>query len=95
MVSRDDVKVRHLEHDPRCSLLIFEAIAPFRGVEVRHEVRLTQCDVTPYRQAIAGRYLGVEAGRRFAAERATKPGVLVQLAAEDPRIWDLADILPK
>jgi PPOX class probable F420-dependent enzyme len=95
VISQGDVKVRHLERDPRCSLLIFEAIAPFRGVEVRHEAKLKQCDVTPFRQAIAGRYLGVEAGRRFAAERASKPGVLLQLFAEDPRIWDLADILPK
>jgi len=47
---------------------------------------------SPRPAAIAGRYLGAEAGRRFAAER-TKPGVVVRLATP-PRAWDLSAILP-
>jgi hypothetical protein len=37
---------------------------------------------------------GNEAGERFAAARVSKPGVLVRLVPEHPRIWDLAGILP-
>jgi len=28
VIARDDVKLRHLERDPRCSLVIFEAVRP-------------------------------------------------------------------
>ena len=48
--------------DPRCVLVIFETVAPFRGVEVRGEARLDDRDVTEHRRSIAGRYLGTEAG---------------------------------
>jgi PPOX class probable F420-dependent enzyme len=94
VIARDDVKLRHLERDPRCGLVIFETVAPFRGVEVRGEASLTRCDVTDARTSIAGRYLDRDAGERFAAERASRPGVLLQLSAVRPRVWDLAAILP-
>jgi PPOX class probable F420-dependent enzyme len=95
VIALGDVKLRHLERDPRCSLLVFEAVAPFRGVEVQGEATLTRGDVTEIRRSIAGRYLGPEAGDRFAAERASKPGVLLQLRPVEPRVWDLGHILPR
>jgi PPOX class probable F420-dependent enzyme len=95
VIALGDVKLRHLERDPRCSLLIFEAVAPFRGIEVRGEATLTRGDVTEIRRSIAGRYLGPEDGERFAAERVSKPGALLQLRLVEPRVWDLAHILPR
>jgi PPOX class probable F420-dependent enzyme len=94
VIAEDDVKLRHLRADPRCTLVIFEAVAPFRGVEVQGHATLTPCDVTEIRESIAGRYLGADAGRRFAIERASIPGVLLQLAPGQPRVWSLAGILP-
>jgi hypothetical protein len=47
------------------------------------------------RAEIAGRYLGAEAGERFAAERRSKPGVLLRLVPDSPRTWSLAAILPR
>jgi PPOX class probable F420-dependent enzyme len=94
VIARGDVKLQHLERDPRCSLLIFEAVMPFRGVEVRGEACLVDCDVREIRRSIAGRYLGADAGERFAAQRVSKPGVLLRLAQEQPRVWDLAGMLP-
>jgi PPOX class probable F420-dependent enzyme len=93
VIARGDVKVRHLERDPRCSLLVFEAVPPFRGVEVHGEATLTHSDVTEIRRSIAGRYLGSEGGDRFAAARQNKPGVLLRLVSEQPRVWDLAGLL--
>ena len=95
VIARGDVKLRHLERDPRCSLVIFETVAPFRGIEVRGAATLTLCDVTEIRRSIAARYLGPEAGERFAAERASKPGVLLRLLPVEPRVWDLRRILPR
>jgi PPOX class probable F420-dependent enzyme len=94
VVAKGDLKLRHLARDPRCVLVVFESVPPFRGVEVRGEATLVECDVGPVRAAIAGRYLGAADGERFAAERASKPGVLLRLSALDPRVWDLSAILP-
>ena len=94
VIAEGDVKLRHLARDPRCVLVVFEAVPPFRGVEVRGEPELVACDVTSMRASIAGRYLGAAGGERFAQERRSKPGVLLRLAAGEPRVWDLAAILP-
>ena len=55
---------------------------------------LVEGDVTSARVAIAGRYLGVEDGERFAAQRRARLGVLLRLVPDSPRIWDLSEILP-
>jgi len=94
VIARGDNKLRHLARDPRCVLVVFEAVPPFRGVEVRGVCRLVECDVTPVRADIAGRYLGVDAGARYAEQRRSRPGVLVRLPAGSPRVWDLSAILP-
>jgi PPOX class probable F420-dependent enzyme len=93
VIAKGDVKLGHLARDPRCVLVVFEAVPPFRGVEVRGEAELVECDVTSARAAIASRYLGAEDGARFAETRRSKPGVLVRLPARDPRVWDLAGML--
>ncbi len=94
VIAEGDVKLTHLARDERCALLVFEAVPPFRGVEARGVPELVPGDVTAAREAIAGRYLGPESGKRFAAERRTKPGVLLRLTADEPRTWDLSAILP-
>jgi PPOX class probable F420-dependent enzyme len=94
VVAEGDVKLRHLARDKRCILVVFETAPPFRGVEVRGVAELVEGDVTAVREAIAGRYLGLEAGRRFASERRSHPGVLLRLDARDARAWDLSAILP-
>ena len=38
MSSREDPKLEHLRRDPRCLLLSFEAVRPFRGIQVRGTV---------------------------------------------------------
>jgi PPOX class probable F420-dependent enzyme len=93
VIAEGDMKLRHLAKDPRCILIVFEAVRPFRGVEVRGEAELVDGDVTEARASIAGRYLGEAAGLRFAAER-KKPGVLLRLVPADPRVWDLTAMLP-
>src|SRR5215213_325851 len=96
VIAEGDVKLQHLARDPRCSLLVFEAVMPFRGVEVRGEATLTPGDMADVRRSIAGRYLGSdELGARYAVERAAKPGVLVSISSDQPRVWDLSHMLPR
>ena len=94
VIAEDDVKLRHLARNPECVLVVFEATPPFRAVEARGTPDLIEGDVTAARTAIAGRYLGENAGVRFAAARQGKAGVLLRLATREPRVWDLAAILP-
>lgn len=55
---------------------------------------LVDGDVSSAREAIAGRYLGVDRGRRFAASRRSPRGTLLRLVLRNPRVWDLAAMLP-
>ncbi len=95
VIAKGDPKLTHLARDPRCALVAFEAVRPFRGIEVRGECELIDCDVTPVRAAIGGRYLGERDGARMATERRSKPGVLLRLSDDSLRAWDLAAVLPK
>jgi PPOX class probable F420-dependent enzyme len=94
VIAEGDVKLGHLARDPRCVLVVFETVRPFRGMEVRGVAELVEGDVTSARTAIAGRYLGAGDGERFAAERRSRPGVLLRLVPDSPRVWDLSGILP-
>ena len=94
VIAQGDLKLRHLARDPRCILVVFEAVRPFRGVEVRSVAELVECDVSSARAAIAGRYLGARDGARFAAERNSQPGIILRLAPDNLRVWDLSEILP-
>jgi PPOX class probable F420-dependent enzyme len=93
VIAKGDVKLRHLAHNPTCVLVVFEAVRPFRGVEVRGVAELVEGDVTSARVAIAGRYLGLEDGERFAGP-AIQARVLLRLVPDSPRVWDLSGILP-
>jgi PPOX class probable F420-dependent enzyme len=93
VVAEGDVKLTHLRREPRCGLLVFEAVRPFRGLKISGDAEIIEGDATEARTAIAGRYLGEADGMRFAAER-TKPGVIVRLRIDEPRVWDLTGILP-
>jgi hypothetical protein len=90
VLAEGDVKREHLRRRPSCLLVVFEAVPPFRGVEVEGEPELVDRDVTKVREAIAGRYLGTERGRRFVASRRSPRGTLLRLVPTEPRIWDLA-----
>jgi Pyridoxamine 5'-phosphate oxidase len=95
VIAVGDVKLQHLERRPECTFVVFETDYPFRGLEVRGVTpEIVETDVTQVRIDIAGRYLGGNAeGERYAAQR-TKPGVLVRLRADAPRVWDLREMLP-
>src|SRR5277367_1502918 len=58
VIAEGDLKLGHLARDPRCALVVFEAVRPFRGIEVRGTPELVDGDAGPVRAAIAGKYLG-------------------------------------
>jgi PPOX class probable F420-dependent enzyme len=90
VVSRSgDGKVKHLQRDPRANIVVCEHTPPYRGVELRTEVRLVTTGVEEATLRIASRYLGAEGGAAYAEEGGDD--VLVRLEPGVLRAWDFAD----
>ncbi len=88
-----DGKVAQLRRHPDCSIVVFETVPPFRGVELRGEAKVERRDdVTTLRRSIARRYLGAVAGDRFAEGREGVESVVVSLPLQTARTWDLRGI---
>jgi PPOX class probable F420-dependent enzyme len=84
-----DVKAVHLRRDPRASIVVCEDGAPNRGIEVRALARLSAMKDQAIVRRIAARYLGTEAGERYAATEGDD--LLVRLEPGNLRAWDFAD----
>jgi PPOX class probable F420-dependent enzyme len=82
-----DIKVRHIQRDPRASIVVYEHQAPYRGIEVSGEALLTPSGGL-FRE-IAIRYLGEEAGTAYGDQVADQ--TLIRLEAGRLRAWDFAD----
>jgi PPOX class probable F420-dependent enzyme len=93
VIAKGDVKLKHLGRDPHCSLVVFETVPPFRGVEFRGAAELRIGGVGATRHAIARRYLGLEKGDAFTERRAGVPATVCRLPIGTPRIWSLARLL--
>jgi hypothetical protein len=94
VVAITDGKLEHLRRDPRCTLMVFEAVPPFRGVQIRGVATLIPDEAARTRLAIASRYLGPGRGARYADLERRAPGVVVRLPLAGAPAWDLADKLP-
>ena len=92
VVAKSDSKLRNLARDPRAVLMIFETVAPFRGVKVRADVEWDDSRVEDVRRSISSRYLGKETANAFVAKRGE--GVVVRLPTSAAQVWDLSGILP-
>jgi PPOX class probable F420-dependent enzyme len=90
VTARDDVKARHLRRDPRASLVVFEHVPPYRGVEVRANARLLDGQASEPLHRIAVRYLGPAEGEAWAAAGAPDD-VVIRLEPGRLRAWDFAD----
>jgi PPOX class probable F420-dependent enzyme len=86
----DDVKVRHLERDARASIVVCEQEPPYRGIEVRCEVRLSKNGDSGTGRRIAARYIGEEEAGGWSDPE----DVLIRLEPGSLRVWDFADDYP-
>ena len=94
VVAATDHKLEHLQRDPRCVLLVFESVPPFRGVRVMGRATLVSDDRSQARLAIASRYLGPEEGQAYADLDRRQTGFVVRLPTTAAQAWSLADKLP-
>src|ERR671931_470893 len=61
-----DVKAGHIGRDPRASIVVCDDSPPYRGLELRARPRLSVLEDRSTVRRIATRYLGPEAGDRYA-----------------------------
>jgi PPOX class probable F420-dependent enzyme len=87
VTNRGGIKERHLQHDPRASIVLYEQEPPYRGIQVSGDARL-ESSGDAFRE-IAIRYLGEEAGTAYAAE--VMDETLIRLEPGHVRAWDFAD----
>jgi hypothetical protein len=84
VIAEGDVKLRHLARDLRCILVVFEAVPPFRGVEVRWRADLVEGDITGVRADIAGR-----SSKQWGRARAFSRSGAARVAEGEPRPYAL------
>jgi PPOX class probable F420-dependent enzyme len=89
VVGPNDVKLVHLRRDPRASIVVYEHQPPYRGLEARGRVSLSEEGEAEALGSMAVRYLGPEDGRAYA--ESAGDGVLVRLEPDQVRGWDFAD----
>lgn len=85
----EDVKTRHLQHDPRATIVVAESEPPLRGVELRTEARLIDRDVRATAVRIATRYVGEAKATDYVGS--AEDDVIARLEPGHLRVWDFAD----
>jgi PPOX class probable F420-dependent enzyme len=89
-VEATNVKTRHLQRDPRATIVVAENDDPLRGIEVRGTARLIDENVSETAHRIAARYIGEEAATAD-TEALRGNDLIVRIEPGDIRIWDFAD----
>jgi PPOX class probable F420-dependent enzyme len=84
-----DVKALHLRRDPRASIVVCDNAPPYRGIELRTQVRLATTGVHEIMERLARRYLGDAEGAAY-AERGGDD-TLIRLEPGELRAWDFSD----
>ena len=89
MTGSRNVKAQHLRRDPRASIVVCDDGPPYRGIEVRTNACLSTPEDRSIIRRIATRYLGPEAGERYA--EGGGDDLLIRLEPGALRAWDFAD----
>lgn len=89
-VAAGDVKLRHIERNPRVTIVVAERELPYRGFEVRGDARIVAEPYAAAMRRIGSRYLGRAAE---AAYPDGLPGAVIRIEPGDSRGWDFRDDL--
>jgi PPOX class probable F420-dependent enzyme len=83
-------KVKHLERDPRASIVIAEQTMPYRGIDVSGRATLSLDGFHDVVRRTATRYMGPDEAAEFAASY-KEPRVVIRLVPDRIRAWDFTD----
>ena len=83
-------KVRHLERDPRASLVVAEQAMPYRGLDASGRATLSLDGFHDVVRRTAARYMSPQEADAFAAEY-PEPRTVIRLVPDRIRAWDFKD----
>ncbi len=89
-VAAGDGKLKHIDREPRVSIVVAEDEFPYRGYEVRGVARIVDVPYGPEIRRIATRYVGAAAADYYDDERG---GTVLRVDPGDARGWDFRDDL--
>jgi PPOX class probable F420-dependent enzyme len=89
-VAAGDGKLKHIDREPRVSIVVAEDEFPYRGFEVRGVARIVDVPYGPEIRRIATRYVGAAAADYYDDERG---GTVLRVEPGDARGWDFRDDL--
>ncbi len=87
-----DAKLRHVERDPRVTIVVAEPDPPYRGIEIRGLAETADLPYGPTIRRIGRRYVGAQADELWSDDDDT--GTVLRIAPGDLRVWDFADDYP-
>lgn len=90
-VDAGDIKLRHIERDPRVTIVVSERELPYRGFEIRGSARVTDATYAPEMRRIGRRYIG-ERADAFYPDGAE--GSIIRIEPGATRGWDFRDEFP-
>lgn len=85
-----DVKLGHIQREPRVTIAVAEREFPYRGFELRGTARVADVPYGPTIRRIAMRYVGEAASSFYADDRG---GTVIRIEGDQTRGWDFADDL--
>lgn len=86
LLGRDDVKARHVRHDPRVGLVVYEHSPPYRGVEASGRGTLVEGMYAEVLARMGARYLPDGLPSQLGGD-----GVVLRLVPERLRSWTFGD----
>jgi PPOX class probable F420-dependent enzyme len=92
VVDAGDGKLRHIECDPRVTILVAEPEPPYRGIEISSTAEASALPDGSMIRRIGRRYIGDAIDDLYAAD--DDSGIGLRIAPGDVRAWDFADDYP-
>jgi PPOX class probable F420-dependent enzyme len=86
----NDVKLGHIQREPRVTIAVAEREFPYRGFELRGTARVASIPYGPTIRRIAARYVGEAASSFYADDRG---GTIIRVEGTATRGWDFRDDL--
>jgi PPOX class probable F420-dependent enzyme len=86
-----DIKARHIQREPRVSVVLAEDTPPYRGIEIRGEAKRISGDVRALVRRMAVRYLGEEQGPAYADAVSQGGTMILRIEPGELRVWDFVD----
>ena len=87
-------KIRHLQADPRASLVVAEQVLPYRGIEASGTATLSSEPFYEVLRRTAVRYAGPDKADAMVAGY-KEAGLVIRLVPDKVRIWDFKDEAPE